>query len=240
MTSLNNISNTTQLPDFSRMSKKELENGLRFASQSQTLDTNLIQGYIKALESTNKQASLETLDIKTATKQQIHDTVLRDIRAKGTNISREEQAILNNTGDIEWYMLKLFQDEKANNNKLLTETNVKDYFSIERMRNSKLLKTFQKLEADRANYPKNVLVYAMGIVSSKYFGLGQSLKRGIANLTWNRKSENIRDNIDSLLQRCEINSNDSPLKRAMKEAILGAVRKAKNIHISKLEAQNTF
>lgn len=101
MTNPNTLSNTNQLPDFSRMSKKELEDGLRLVSQSQTLDTNLIQGYVKALESTNKQSNLETLDIKTTTKQDIRNTVLRDIRAKGTNISAEEQAILNNTGDIE-------------------------------------------------------------------------------------------------------------------------------------------
>jgi hypothetical protein len=241
MTNPNTMSNTNQLPDFSTMNKTQLEDGYRQASQEKTLDMDLINGYIKAMQQLENQPSLDTLDINDAsvTKEMIRETALRDIAAHKVQLTEKDQSVTSKDQEIA-DLMKQLETEKNTTTQILTNDSVKDFFSLSRLRNSKLLKTLDGLKSDRQNYPKNVLIYAMGITSSKYFGAGQALKRGWAKLTWNRKSDNIKANIENLLQRCESNNNDSPIKKAMKTLLVGAVREAKEAYIKKLSTQNAF
>jgi len=235
MTNPNTMSNTNQLPDFSKMNKDELMKWFQNASQQKDLD--LAAKYIDALKNVDtKYSTLDQADTNKMTKAQLREFVKRQIgeirsSTDEASKSKEEEMIR---------LLEQLQDEKASNHRILTDTpSLKEYYSLKRRRNANLLKTIDKLK-EEPDYPKNVLIYAMGITSSKYFGAGQALKRWWAKLTRNWKAENIKDNIENLLQRCQPEAGDSDWKKAIKENILQAVRDAKDAYNRKFQLQNTF
>ena len=223
--------------DFSTMSKDELTKWLQDASQKQPLDISLVNQYLDALKTLEqKTSSLDKTDISKMSRAEIRDFAKHQIAAiRGSNDiaskSKEYELI---------QLLDKLNNEKNNSTKILTNNpSLKEYFSLKRRRNARLLGTIENLKK-QPEYPKNVLIYAMGITSSKYFGAGQSLKRGVAKLTWNWKSENIRAHIDTLIQKCQPNPTDSERKKATKEALLQSVREAKDAYINKLKIQNSF
>ena len=120
-----------------------------------------------------KYSTLDQADTNKMTKAQLREFVKRQIgeirsSTDEASKSKEEEMIR---------LLEQLQDEKASNHRILTDTpSLKEYYSLKRRRNANLLKTIDKLK-EEPDYPKNVLIYAMGITSSKYFGAGQALKR---------------------------------------------------------------
>ena len=236
MSNPNTMTNPNQSPDFSKMSKDELENWAKIAAQNGKWD--LVKNYTEAMDKLNsKSATLDTVDFskmnaterKTFVKKQI--TEIKN--APNNTIKAAKEMELEN-------LLTQLNDEKATNTKILTDMpGLKEYVSLSRRRNAKILNTISKLEWD-ANYPKNVLIYAMGITSSKYFSAGQAFKRWMARLTRNWKAENIKANIENLIQKCQIQNWESEWKKAIKKTIYAAVVKAKDTYLRKLQIQNSF
>ena len=113
MTNPNTMSSPNQLPDFSRMSKTELENGYRQASQEKTLDMDLINGYLKAMQQLENQPSLDTLDLNDAntTKEMIREMALRDIAAHKSQLTEKDQAVTSKDQEIADLMQQL-ENEK--------------------------------------------------------------------------------------------------------------------------------
>ncbi len=235
MTNPNTISNTNQLPDFSRMSKTELEEGFKKSSQDMNLD--LAGKYMEALKNLEtKNKTLDKSDVSKMDRSELLNfvtTQISEIRGSTDEAAKAKES------ELLWLIDKLNNEKTANENILTDNPSLLQYASLSRRRNANLLKKIEDLKQS-PEYPKNVLIYAMGVTSSKYFSAWQSLKRWWAKLTRNWKSENIKANIENLITRCQPEATDSAWKKATKSALLRAVREAKDIYVRKLQLQNSF
>lgn len=175
---MSNAINTTntvyQGPDISKMSKQELEDARKDAADNGKWD--LVGKYSEALSNLEKNnTSLDKADFSKMTKEQIKDFVKKQMAAIQNTTDQTakdaKQMELEN-------LINQLNDANNSNTKILTDMpEFGDLFSFSRKRNANILKNIKNLESDTSNYPKNVLIYAMGITSSKYFSMGQSLKR---------------------------------------------------------------
>lgn len=84
------------------------------------------------------------------------------------------------------------------NTALLDIPGFTESLSLKRRRLVKITKRLDGYEKDKANYPKNFLVYAMALTESKRWGAGQRLKRGRVKMKWNKKSHNIKEELKNL------------------------------------------
>ena len=138
-------------------------------------------------------------------------------------------------------LINQLNEKKDVNRKILTDTlGFKEYLSLSRRRFSSILKHIDNLKKDKQHYPKNVLIYAMGIVNSKYFSAGQAFKRWVAKLTWSFKMEDIKKNMENIINMCNDTSGDGELKKAIKWALKSELLLAKDKHIQNLQVKNSF
>lgn len=234
--SVNNLNTGYQGPDISKMNKQELEDARKNAADNGKWD--LVGKYSEALTNLEKNdTSLDKVEFSKMTKEEIKNFVKKQIASiQNTTDQRAKDAKQTELENL----INQLNDANTTNTKILTDMpGLKEYMSLSRRRNAKILKTITKLEWE-ADYPKNVLIYAMWITGSKYFGAGQAFKRWMARLTRNWKAENIKGNIENLLQKCQIQNWDSEWKKAIKETIKVAVVKAKDTYIRRLQIQNSF
>ena len=68
---------------------------------------------------------------------------------------------------------------------------LKEYLSPKTRSLSNLNKKITKFKEDKQHYPKNFLIYAMGMTYSDLFGIGKKFKRMTIKLLWKWKSEDI-------------------------------------------------
>ena len=246
MTNPNTMSNTNQLPDFSRMSKVDLEEW--FKNSSQNMNLELAEKYMDALKNFKEQPRLETLK-PWASRDEIRATVLQHIQAKGTTLTTEEQEIVNNkNADISNYMLQLFQDESKKNDDMLINMKLKDVIkdasSLSRMHNAHDLQKIKRLEADTQAYPENILDYASCMSETWIWTPIRLLKNKLQNTRKLIKEWKIKEVIDGFLQRCTEKNTDTPLVKKLKTSLLESVRKANKVFEERnrreRELQTTF
>lgn len=110
-----------------------------------------------------------------------------------------------------------------------------EYLSLKRRRlvtiNSKIedLKTGKNKE----NYPKNVLVYLMALTQTSLFWARQWIKRGFINLTWRRKADDIKNNLQVINDKLKIESTDSPWTKWLKTQLQQHLLDAKQAYVKK-------
>lgn len=221
--------------DFSQMNEAELKNKQQEAIQNEDYET---AAKIRDELKNRPNNTTNITNTQSKKKKDIKDKTLEDIKKYRAELTGKNKEITSQKGEID-RLSKLLQEKEDEQQSLLTDTpSLWDYFSLERRRNANMLKTFEKLKKD-VSYPKNLLIYAMGITQSKLFWARQSLKRQRVKLTWNRKAEDIRKNIEILLDRCQA-GNESKWKESLKAVLLKEVRTAKDKYFEKLQSQNNF
>lgn len=125
------------------------------------------------------------------------------------------------------------------NSTLTTLPTAKEYLSLRRRKLISISDHFQKFQQDKENYPKNFLIYAMGLTSTSVFGTREKLKRGKIKLLWKWESDDIKNWLGVLEERIKINADDKAWTKALKMQIADQVVEAKKAHIEK-ERENVW
>lgn len=109
-----------------------------------------------------------------------------------------------------------------------------EYFSIERRRLVTLNDGIMKLEQDKENYPKNVLIYLMGLSNSKIIwirGVKNGLKRTWMKLAWKWNSDDIKENLQNFEDSIQIKSDDSLWTIGLKKQLQEHLHNAKQAYV---------
>ena len=236
---LNNLGNQPAVNslDFSKMDKKQLEDlATKAVADWQREVVGKISEAIKTLDQNN--TKLDKADFSTMDEAERKAFVKKQIAeihaAPDEAIKAAKEMELEN-------LINQLNEKKDVNRKILTDTlGFKEYLSLSRRRFSSILKHIDNLKKDKQHYPKNVLIYAMGIVNSKYFSAGQAFKRWVAKLTWSFKMEDIKKNMENIINMCNDTSGDGELKKAIKWALKSELLLAKDKHIQNLQVKNSF
>ena len=124
--------------------------------------------------------------------------------------------------------------ESQLNDTITTLPTLGEYFSLERRRLVSVHTKFLEFKEDKENYPKNFLIYAMGMANKTLFGMNQWLKRGRVKLARRRKSDDIKKNMEILENKLNITDNDkTPRKRSLKLLLTKEVHEAKVAQLQK-------
>ncbi len=107
----------------------------------------------------------------------------------------------------------------------------KEYLSPKTRSLSKLHKKIEKFKQDTANYPKNFLIYAMGMMHSDLFGIGKKLKRSQIKILWKRKSDHIGEMLKVLDDKLQDHASDKNRTRTMKYRLRQELEKAKEAYL---------
>ena len=109
-----------------------------------------------------------------------------------------------------------------------------EYFSIERRRLVTLNDGIMKLEQDKENYPKNVLIYLMGLSNSKIIwirGVKNGLKRTWMKIAWKWNSDDIKENLQNFEESIKIKSDDSQWTIGLKKQLQEHLYNAKQAYV---------
>lgn len=257
MTGLNNSINTNQnsIESLSPEELKEQFHELRNKNDADSkkkfqeienemirrLDWGTVQSTPSPEETSKKRlddffADQKTKNRSTEKKRELYNLILEEIKKAKT----PDEETKKQQSEIE-RLTNLLNDEKKFSHEMLTDTpSLKEYFSLERRRRANMLKKFDEFKKDTTHYPKNLLIYAMGITDSKIFWVRQKLKRGRITLAWKWKEDDIVTNLENMLDKTKSDPSDSKWKAAIKEALYKELQEALEKHKEKLIGQNTL
>lgn len=198
-------------------------------------------------EKSSQEQIIEILDNKkkwalsNAEKETIKKLLMEEIKNQWTASEDIKKESDGKQSEID-RLTALLDDEKKTNNELLTDTpSLKEYYNLERRRLSTMLKKFDKFKKDNSHYPKNVLIYAMGVTNSKIFWTRQKLKRWRVTLAWKRKEDDIVANLKTMLNKLKPDSWErSKRKEAIKVALYKEIDLALKAHVEKLTKNNSL
>lgn len=105
-----------------------------------------------------------------------------------------------------------------------------EYLSLKRRKLVSIQAKIQKLKADAAHYPKNVLIYLMGVTTT-IFGTRQKLKRGWISALWKWKSDDIKAGLRNFEENIQINAHDSQWTIGLKKLLKEQMTEAKKAYI---------
>ena len=108
-----------------------------------------------------------------------------------------------------------------------------EYLSLKRRRLVSINSYVAKLKEDKEHYPKNVLIFLMGIMKSSFFGIRQALKRGRMKLAWKRKSSDIKKNLQIIEEKIKVSAKDSAWTIWLKKQIQMHIYDAKKVSMDK-------
>lgn len=109
-----------------------------------------------------------------------------------------------------------------------------EYLSLNRRELVSIQSKAQQLEQeDAAHYPKNVLIYLMGLAESSIFGIRNKFKRLWVKLTWKWKSDDIKWALKIFEEKIQIKPGDSPRTVALKQMLSAQLLKVKKAYIAK-------
>jgi predicted RNase H-like nuclease (RuvC/YqgF family) len=173
-------------------------------------------------------------------KNELYNLILEEIKKAKTPDEETKKQVDSKQSEID-RLTALLDEEKKSTHEMLTDTpSLKEYFSLERRRRAGMLKKFDTFKDDTKNYPKNLLIYAMGITDSKLFWVRQKLKRGRITVAWKWKEDDIVKNLNTMLDKTRTDSNDSKRKAAIKKALYKELQLALESHKEKLIKQNSL
>lgn len=109
---------------------------------------------------------------------------------------------------------------------------LKEYLSPKTRSLSKLNQKIQKFKADKEHYPKNFLIYAMGMTNTDLFCVGKTLKRNQIKFLWKRKSEHIGEMLKILDDKLKDQSSDKNWTKTMKYHLRKELQFAKEEYIN--------
>lgn len=173
-------------------------------------------------------------------KDELYNLILEEIKKNKSSEKETKKQVDSKQAEID-RLTSLLDNEKKENNELLTDMpSLKEFFSLERRRWSGMLKKFDKFKKDSKNYPKNLLIYAMGITDTKIFWTRQKLKRGWVTLAWKRKEDDIIKNMKVMLDKMKSDPSDSKWNAAIKKALYKEIDLALKEHVNKLTKNNSL
>lgn len=186
-------------------------------------------------------ADKKTNRLSKGKKEELYNLILEEIKNAKTPDEETKKQIDDKQSEID-RLTKLLDDEKKSTHEMLTDTpSLKEYFSLERRRRAGMLKKFDEFKKDTTHYPKNLLIYAMGITDSKIFWIRQKLKKGRITLAWKWKEDDIVTNLNIMLDKTKSDPNEkSKWKAAIKKALYKELQLALESHKEKLIKQNTL
>lgn len=117
---------------------------------------------------------------------------------------------------------------KANLTGIVTHgPKLKEYLSWSRRRLVTIQSKIKKMKDEKSGeYPKNILIYLMGLTNTSLFWTRQALKRGKVKMLWKWKSDTIWEQLAILKEKIKIDAKDSPwtigLKNLIAEELLDA------------------
>ena len=109
---------------------------------------------------------------------------------------------------------------------------LKEYLSPKTRSLSNLNQKIQKFKADKEHYPKNFLIYAMGMTNTDLFWVGKTLKRNQIKFLWKRKSEYIGEMLKILDDKLKDQSSDKNWTKTMKYHLRKELQLAKEEYIN--------
>ena len=111
---------------------------------------------------------------------------------------------------------------------------LKEYFSIKRRRLVTLNDGIRKLEQDKENYPKNVLIYLMWLTSANIVwirGARNRLNRKRVKASWNRKADDIKKHLENFEESIKVRPWESEWTMWLKKQLQEHLQKAKEAYI---------
>lgn len=109
-----------------------------------------------------------------------------------------------------------------------------EYLSFKRRRLVTLNDNIAKLEQDKANYPKNVLIYLMWQTKSNIIwvrSIKNGLKRSWIRASWNWNSDNIKDDLKNFEESIKVKSGESQWTIGLKKQLQDHLTKAKQAYV---------
>jgi hypothetical protein len=109
-----------------------------------------------------------------------------------------------------------------------------EYLSFKRRRLVTLNDNIAKLEQDKANYPKNVLIYLMWQTKSNIIwvrSIKNGLKRSWIKASWNWNSDNIKDDLKNFEESIKVRSGESQWTIGLKKQLQDHLTKAKQAYV---------
>jgi DNA repair exonuclease SbcCD ATPase subunit len=111
-----------------------------------------------------------------------------------------------------------------------------EYFSIKRRRLVTLNSNIRKLEKDKENYPKNVLIYLMWLSNSKVIwirNVKNGIKRSWMRVAWHWNSDDIKENLRNFEDSIKVNPWESEWTKGLKKQLQEHLQNAKQAYINK-------
>lgn len=239
--------NTNSQKPFSELSRKEL--GEELAKANTAADDDRI-GKI-ALELSlrnNPQAIQETMEQTEAaiiekikqgkvSKEELKAFILKDLQSyKSRTTERVNEVQKYKEEKISSLKAQLEGKTQELHSVVTAGPNIKEYFSLERRSLVNLANSLKDLkENDKANYPKNVLIFCMGMTNTRLLGVRQLLKRWRFNALRLRKKDDIKKELEELSKRLEPDPNSkNAYREALKKLLREEVVEAKKAFVKQI------
>lgn len=122
---------------------------------------------------------------------------------------------------------------------MTTLPEAREYFSPKRRHLVSVHTEFEKSKKDSQNYPKNFMIYAMGLSNSSLFTWWQGISRGFIKKTWKRQRENIKEWLATFDEKVKITDKDPAWTKALKLDLQEKMQDAKKAYIEQ-EKENIW
>ena len=179
---------------------------------------------------------------------------LKDDKADESEIKAKEEEIRKAwedffRGDMQSYVdnvwSKIISTEKAKDDEINRLKNqlswivshgpkLSEYLSIRRRRLVTMNDDIRKLEHDKANYPKNVLIYLMWLSNSKIVwirNVKNGLKRTWMKVAWKWNSDDIKQNLKNFEDSIKIRAWESAWTIGLKKQLQEHLHNAKQAYV---------
>lgn len=219
--------------DIKGISDNDLKEKLKIAQDTSNLDDTLLYaGEMKRRltpevnEFDEQQKEMEA-KIKSGkmTKEDMRNYFLKDIKTFKSGVNKR-------LDETDQYKDKKIAELQQQLTGVITDLpGLGEYFSLERRRLVNMTKKIQEYKADKANYPKNFLIYCMAMTNTKAFGVREGMKRWWIKMLWRRKNDDISKQLSILDQKLEPNKSESKNRQLLKDILRKEVQEAKQSYV---------
>jgi hypothetical protein len=175
-----NINQTNKIQDdIKKISDIDLKEKLKIAKDTDNLDDTLLYaGEMKRRltpevnEFDEQQKEMEAkIKSEKMGPEEMKNYFLKDIKTFKSGVNKR-------LDETEQYKDKKIAELQQQLTGVITDLpGLGEYFSLERRRLVNMTKRIQEYKADKANYPKNLLIYCMAMTNTKVFGAREGMKR---------------------------------------------------------------
>ncbi len=229
-----NINQTNKIQDdIKKISDIDLKEKLKIAKDTDNLDDTLLYaGEMKRRltpevnEFDEQQKEMEAkIKSEKMGPEEMKNYFLKDIKTFKSGVNKR-------LDETEQYKDKKIAELQQQLTGVITDLpGLGEYFSLERRRLVNMTKRIQEYKADKANYPKNLLIYCMAMTNTKVFGAREGMKRWWIKMLWRRKNDDISKQLTILDQKLEPNKGESKNRQLLKDMLKKEVQEAKKSYV---------